>query len=140
MSKAFALAGARLGYLAAAPEIVRRAARRTPAVPPHRRHAGDRERRAAARRRAARPRSRSCARSATGRSAWLREQGFEVAESDANFVLFGRFDDRQALWQGLLDRGVLIRVTGPEGWLRVSIGTAEEMAAFKDALMEVGKR
>ena len=69
--------------------------------------------------------------------AWLREQGFEVAESDANFVLFGRFDDRQALWQGLLDRGVLIRVTGPEGWLRVSIGTADEMTAFKDALMEV---
>ena len=56
--------------------------------------------------------------------AWLREQGFEVADSDANFVLFGRFADRQALWQGLLDRGVLIRETGPEGWLRVSIGTA----------------
>ena len=71
---------------------------------------------------------------------WLREQGFEVAESDANFVLFGRFDDRQALWQGLLDRGVLIRVTGPEGWLRVSVGTSEEMAAFKDALTEVTKQ
>ena len=35
---------------------------------------------------------------------------------------------------------MLIRVTGPEGWLRVSIGTADEMTAFKDALMEVGKR
>jgi histidinol-phosphate aminotransferase len=30
---------------------------------------------------------------------------------------------------------VLIRETGPDGWLRVSIGTPEEMAAFKDALL-----
>ena len=34
-----------------------------------------------------------------------------------------RFADRHAVWQGLLDRGVLIRETGPDGWLRVSIGT-----------------
>ena len=43
-----------------------------------------------------------------------------MADSDANFVLFGRFADRHAVWQGLLDRGVLIRETGPDGWLRVS--------------------
>ena len=68
---------------------------------------------------------------------WLAERGLEVADSDANFVLFGRFTDRQAVWQGLLDRGVLIRVVGPEGWLRVSAGTPEEMAAFKAALTDV---
>ena len=68
--------------------------------------------------------------------AWLREQGLEVADSDANFALFGRFADRHAVWQGLVDRGVLIRETGPDGWLRVSIGTAEEMAAFKKALLD----
>ena len=44
-------------------------------------------------------------------------------ESDANFVLFGRFADRHAVWQALLDRGVLIREVGPDGWLRVSAGT-----------------
>ncbi|BDZ43818.1 hypothetical protein GCM10025865_31170 [Paraoerskovia sediminicola] len=60
-----------------------------------------------------------------------------MADSDANFVLFGRFDDRDAIWQGLLDRGILVRVVGPEGWLRVSVGTPEEMTAFKDALVEV---
>ena len=70
---------------------------------------------------------------------WLREQGLEVADSDANFALFGRFADRHAVWQGLLDRGVLIRETGPDGWLRVSIGTPEEMAAFRAALTEVLK-
>jgi histidinol-phosphate aminotransferase len=44
------------------------------------------------------------------------------------------------VWQALLDRGVLIRETGPDGWLRVSIGTAEEMAAFRAALLEVLER
>ncbi len=69
--------------------------------------------------------------------AWLRGHRLTVAESDANFALFGVFDDRHAIWQGLLDRGVLIREVGPEGWLRVSIGTPAEMTAFKDALVEV---
>jgi len=68
---------------------------------------------------------------------WLREQGLEVADSDANFVLFGRYADRHAVFTGLLDRGVLIRETGPEGWLRVSVGTPEEMTAFKTALIDV---
>ena len=66
-----------------------------------------------------------------------RRRGSTVADSDANFVLFGTFADRHAVWQGLLDRGVLIRETGPDGWLRVSIGTAEEMAAFRHALTAV---
>lgn len=68
---------------------------------------------------------------------WLQEQGFDVADSDANFVLFGRFGDRHAIWQGLVDRGVLIRETGPEGWLRVSVGTPADMATFYRALQEV---
>jgi histidinol-phosphate aminotransferase len=57
-----------------------------------------------------------------------------VADSDANFVLFGEFADRHHVWQRLLDRGVLIRETGPPGWLRVTVGTPAEMAAFRDAL------
>ena len=135
MSKAFALAGARLGYLAAAPELCD--ALRVVRLPYHLSAVTQATASAALRHadvlldkvetiRAERDQTVS----------WLRERGFEVAESDANFVLFGRFDDRQALWQGLLDRGVLIRVTGPEGWLRVSIGTADEMTAFKNALTE----
>ena len=67
----------------------------------------------------------------------MRARGLTVAESDANFVLFGLFDDRCAIWQGLLDRGVLIREVGPPGWLRVSVGTPAEMASFRDALVEV---
>ena len=129
MSKAFALAGARLGYLAASTEICD--ALRVVRLPYHLSAVTQTVARVALRHadelRAERDRT----------VAWLREQGLEVAESDANFCLFGRFEDRHAVWQGLLDRGVLIRETGPDGWLRVSVGTPEEMAAFKAALMEV---
>jgi histidinol-phosphate aminotransferase len=51
--------------------------------------------------------------------------------------MFGGFGDRHVVWQGLLDRGVLVREIGPAGWLRVSIGTPEEMAAFRVALAAV---
>ncbi len=68
---------------------------------------------------------------------WLRGQGLTVADSDANFVFFGRFPDRDAVWQALLDLGVLIRATGPAGWLRVSVGTPGEMQAFREALTSV---
>ena len=74
-------------------------------------------------------------------AAWLVEQGFTVAPSEANFILFGMFEDRDAVWRALLDRGVLIRQTGPAGWLRVSVGTPEENGMFRTALLEaVGSR
>ena len=57
-----------------------------------------------------------------------------VAESDANFVLFGRFADRDLIWRRVLEHDVLIRATGPAGWLRVSAGTPAEMGAFRAAL------
>jgi histidinol-phosphate aminotransferase len=136
MSKAFALAGGRLGYLAAAPAVVD--ALRIVRLPYHLSavsqavarvalaHADELLEKVAELR---------AERDAT--VGWLRSVGLQAADSDANFVLFGRFDDRHAVWQGLLDRGVLIRETGPDGWLRVSIGTPEEMSAFRTALQEV---
>jgi histidinol-phosphate aminotransferase len=136
MSKAFALAGARLGYLAASPEICD--ALRVVRLPYHLSAVTQAVARVALRHAdelLARVDDLRSERDAT--VTWLRAQGLEVAESDANFCLFGRFEDRHAVWQGLLDRGVLIRETGPDGWLRVSVGTSEEMAAFRSALMEV---
>jgi histidinol-phosphate aminotransferase len=136
MSKAFALAGARLGYLAAAPEICD--ALRVVRLPYHLSAVTQATASAALRHAEELLANVAELRGERDRTvAWLREQGFEVADSDANFCLFGRFDDRHAVWQGLLDRGVLIRETGPDGWLRVSIGTADEMAAFRAALLEV---
>ena len=136
MSKAFALAGARLGYLAASTEIVD--ALRVVRLPYHLSAVTQAVALAALRHRDELLGRVDDLRAERGRTvAWLRERGHTVADSDANFALFGTFPDRHAVWQGLLDRGVLIRETGPDGWLRVSIGTPEEMAAFKAALMEV---
>ena len=46
-------------------------------------------------------------------------------------------DSWDAIWRGLLDRGVLVRQTGPAGWLRVTVGTPEENGMFRAALREV---
>ncbi|MEU9448296.1 histidinol-phosphate transaminase [Streptomyces sp. NPDC048277] len=69
----------------------------------------------------------------------LRAVGLEVTESDANFVQFGRFEEPHAVWQKILDRGVLVRDNGVPGFLRVSAGTPEENDAFLDAVREVKK-
>ncbi|HYU05210.1 MAG TPA: histidinol-phosphate transaminase, partial [Jatrophihabitantaceae bacterium] len=136
MSKAFALAGGRVGYLAAAPAVVD--AVRIVRLPYHLSATSQAVARVAlahATELLARVDDLRAERDAT--VDWLRAAGFQAAESDTNFVLFGTFDDRHAVWQGLLDRGVLIRETGPDGWLRVSIGTSDEMAAFRAALEEL---
>ncbi|MFC0264990.1 histidinol-phosphate transaminase [Alloscardovia macacae] len=70
-------------------------------------------------------------------ASWLRSQGLEVAASDSNFLLFGRFADCHAVFEGMLARGVLIREVGPEGYLRVCMGTDEEMTVFRNALSAV---
>jgi histidinol-phosphate aminotransferase len=62
---------------------------------------------------------------------WLRAHGRTVADSDANFVLFGVVRRPRRRLAGLLDRGVLIRNTGPSGWLRVTVGTPAENDAFR---------
>lgn len=131
MSKAFAFAGGRLGYLVAAPAVVE--AMRLVRLPYHLsvvtqaaavaalRHADqtlakvaevidERERVAGS----------------------LRELGFEVIDSDANFLLFGRFADAARSWQHYLDHGVLIRDLGMPHYLRMSVGQAEENNAFLD--------
>jgi len=136
MSKAFALAGARLGYLAADPVLCD--ALRVVRLPYHL-SAVSQATAVAALRHADELLGRvdDLRRERDACVEWLRGRGLEVTDSDANFALFGRFADRHAVWQGLLDRGVLIRETGPAGWLRVSIGTPAEMAAFRDALDQV---
>ncbi len=65
---------------------------------------------------------------------WLRDQGHEVADSDANFVLFEVGGDQKTAWQRLLDQGVLVRDVGLPGWLRVTAGTPAETDAFLEAL------
>jgi histidinol-phosphate aminotransferase len=136
MSKAFAAAGTRLGYLAADPAVID--ALLLVRLPYHLSTVTQAVARAALAHKEEPLATVAALRQ--GRDelvAWLRDTGLTVADSDANFVLFGVFGDRDAVWQGLLDRGVLIRNTGPRGWLRVTVGTPEETAAFKAALTEV---
>nr|WP_205615580.1 histidinol-phosphate transaminase [Streptomyces harenosi] len=69
----------------------------------------------------------------------LRALGYEVTESDANFVQFGRFADAHEVWRQILDRGVLVRDNGVPGWLRVTAGTPQENDAFLDAVRDLKK-
>ena len=138
MSKAFAFAGARVGYLAADPGVVEAVLRVR--LPYHLSSL-----------------TQAAARAAINHHAQLqaavddlkvqrdrivdecRAMGCEVADSDANFVLFGGFGDQTVIWQALLDRDVLVRDVGLPGWLRVTAGTAAETTAFLDALSDILK-
>ena len=136
MSKAFALAGARVGYLAAAPAIVD--ACRIVRLPYHL-SAQTQAIAEVALRHAAELLEKVDELRATRDGMLLRlpQLGVEVIDSDANFCLFGPFAVRHDVWQRLLGRGVHVRETGPDGWLRVTAGTPAETQAFYDALAEV---
>jgi histidinol-phosphate aminotransferase len=135
MSKAFALAGARVGYLAADPAVTD--ALRLVRLPYH---------------------LSSLTQAAARAALWhcdllidtvqkikvqrdriiqaLEQLALPPAPSDANFVLFGGLDDEQAIWRSLLSRGVLIRDVGLPGHLRVTAGTESETTRFLDALAD----
>ncbi|MEI7545711.1 MAG: histidinol-phosphate transaminase [Mycobacteriaceae bacterium] len=132
MSKAFAFAGGRLGYLVAAPAVIEAvllvrlpyhlSAITQAAARAALRHSGETLGSVAA---LVAERERVCAA--------LHGMGFRVIPSDANFVLFGEFPDAPAAWQHYLDDGVLIRDVGIPGYLRVTIGLAHENDAFLTA-------
>ena len=67
----------------------------------------------------------------------LEDLGLTVLPSSANFLLFTGFEQSSAdLWQALLDRGVLIRDVGLLGHLRVTIGSEAENKRFIDSLSQ----
>jgi len=133
MSKAFAFAGARVGYLAADPAVID--ALRLVRLPYHLSaltqaaalgalaHAGEMlamvDEIRAQRERITRE---------------LRALGFRPYRSGANFVLFGGVDDPHAVFEALLERGILIREIGLPGCLRVTAGTEVETTAFLEAM------
>lgn len=130
MSKAFAFAGGRLGYLIAAPAVID--AMLLVRLPYHLSVVTQAAARAALRH----------ADDTLGSVATLIAErqrvtealvgmGFRVIPSDANFVLFGEFADAPATWQRYLDAGVLIRDVGIPGYLRATTG----LAAENDALL-----
>ena len=138
-SKAFALAGARIGYCLASPEVVDDL--RRVRLPYHLsaltqaaglaalRHAGE----ALA--------ILDAIRSERDRifHALSAMPGVAAFPSDANFVLLRPPKPAGDVWRGLLDRGVLVRdmTSVVPGTLRVTAGTAEEVGSFLHALEEV---
>jgi histidinol-phosphate aminotransferase len=140
MSKAFAMAGARLGYLAASPAVVD--ALRLVRLPYHLSALTQAAARVALAHEQELLGTVEAIKQQRDRMVGaIRERGLTVVPTEANFLLFGPFDAPATVWQALLDRGVLVRdvSSGPglAGWLRVNAGTPAETTTFLDALAEV---
>jgi histidinol-phosphate aminotransferase len=137
MSKAFAFAGGRLGYLIAAPAVVD--AMLLVRLPYHLSSITQAAARAALRH--ADDTLGSVAKLIAERdrvTEALTGMGFRVIPSDANFVLFGEFADSPATWRRYLDAGILIRDVGIPGYLRATTGLAEENDALLAASARIG--
>jgi histidinol-phosphate aminotransferase len=132
LSKAFGLAGARIGYLVADPRII--AALRLVRLPYHISAVTQAIGSTALRfRRGLLDAARLVAAERDRLAEELIERGLTVIPSDANFLLVG-FGDAPAAWQALVERGVLVRDVGLPGWLRISVGTNVEVDALLAAL------
>ncbi|WP_223690891.1 histidinol-phosphate transaminase [Leifsonia poae] len=138
MSKAFAFAGARVGYLAADPAAVD--ALRLVRLPYH----------LSALTQAAANAALAHSDEMLAMVGEIRDQrdrlvrelsrlGYRPYRSGSNFVLFGGVDDPRATFEALLAQGILIRVVGISGHLRVTAGTEAETTAFLDALAALGR-
>ena len=133
MSKAFALAGGRLGYLVADPAVID--ALRLVRMPYHLSTQTQVIARAALAQRTALLAEVDAIKEQRDRIVReLTAMGYPPVPSDANFVLFGGLADAAATWQDLLAHGVLIRDVGIPHYLRVTAGTPSETTAFLDAM------
>ncbi|MDZ7913811.1 MAG: histidinol-phosphate transaminase [Rhodococcus sp. (in: high G+C Gram-positive bacteria)] len=136
MSKAFAFAGGRLGYLAAAPAFID--ALLLVRLPYHLSVVTQAAARAALRHADETLGSVHALSAERDRvSKALADTGFRVIPSDANFILFGQFTDSAQAWKEYLDRGVLIRDIGIPGYLRATVGLEAENDAFIKASDEI---
>ena len=139
MSKAFAFAGARLGYLAGDPAVTD--ALRLVRLPYH---LSAFTQAAAIAALAHAPEMLAMVddikRQRDRMIAALPELGYAPLPSAANFVLFGGVDDPQAVFEELLANDIIIRDVGIPNHLRVTAGTDAETTIFLDALARIGGR
>lgn len=134
MSKAFAFAGARLGYLAADKKVV--AALQLVRLPYHLSSITQAAAEVALQfQEELQSEVKNLIDAREAMNSNLKELGLKVIPSDANFILFSGFNQSsEELWQRLLAAGVLIRDVGLPGWLRVTIGNEAENKLFLEAL------
>lgn len=133
MSKAFAFAGARLGYLAADPAVTD--ALRLVRLPYHL-SAFTQAAAVAALAHASEMLAmvEDIKRQRDRMIAALPELGYVPLPSEANFVLFGGVDDPHATFEALFEQGILIRDVDIPNHLRVTAGTDAETTIFLSAL------
>jgi histidinol-phosphate aminotransferase len=67
----------------------------------------------------------------------MQDLGLDPYRSDANFVLVGGIPNPRKTWQDLLDRGILVRDIGIPNTLRITAGTEAETTAVINALTEL---
>lgn len=133
MSKAWGMAGLRLGYAVTSPAIV--AALRIVRLPYHLSAISQAAAVAALTHRAQLLAPVSEVVHERDRfQEWLAARGIPFTPSEANFVLIGPLPDAHGVFTDLLADGVLIRETGGPGYLRASIGTPDENAELRRAL------
>ncbi|MGI5204793.1 aminotransferase class I/II-fold pyridoxal phosphate-dependent enzyme [Spirillospora sp. CA-108201] len=136
MSKAFGIAGVRMGYLLASPDVL--APLHVVALPYHLstltvsvalaalEHAEE-----------ALSHIPAILAERTRVRDGLVSAGHAVTPSDANFLFFDTNTDSSTAAANLAARGVLVRDLGPRGWLRVSVGSPEENDVFLKVLAEL---
>ena len=138
MSKAFAFAGVRVGYLAADPAVTD--ALRLVRLPYH---LSALTQAAAVAALVHTPAMLAMVDDIRGQRdrivSELARLGYTPLRSASNFVLFGGVEDPRATFEALLAEGILVRDVGIPGHLRVSAGTEAETTAFLDALEALGR-
>jgi len=138
MSKAFAFAGARLGYLAADPAVID--ALRLVRLPYHLSGLTQAAAVAALEHAPTMLRTVGAIREQRDRLlVELAELGYAPHSSWANFVLFGGVDDPNAVFEHLLAHDILIRDVGLANHLRVTAGTPDETTEFLDVLAKLNR-
>lgn len=136
MSKAFAFAGARVGYLAADPAVID--ALRLVRLPYHLSSFTQAAAEAALAHADVMLSAVDEIRVQRDRIVVeLAEMSLDPYRSDSNFVLFGGLENPADVWQKLLDDGVLVRNMGIANTLRVSAGTEAETTAFLTSLRKL---
>ena len=136
MSKAFAFAGARVGYLAADAAVCD--AMRLVRLPYHLSALTQAAAEAALDHSAEMLRTVSEIREQRDRLyVALQDLGLDPYRSDANFILVGGIENPDAVWNALLERGILVRNVGIPNTLRITAGTEAETTAVIEAMAEL---
>ena len=137
-SKIYGLAGLRLGYVVAKPELISKIARyhmgisnNQPAIAAAKASLGDKDFIESCRRKNAEAREHL--------TRYLDKKGIGYGKSHTNFVFFEAQENAPQVLTKLAERGIGIRVWDYDGrqWYRVSMGTLDEMNLFTKAFDEI---